>query len=61
MRRLNRKGQSTLEYVIIWTAIVGAILFAATKYLTPAVDTAVNKASGKITKDVGRLVGGAQE
>lgn len=58
MRRWNKRGQSTLEYVIIWTAIVGAILLAATRYLKPAVDNAVSQSSDKITQEVGDLVSG---
>ncbi|MFH1245204.1 MAG: hypothetical protein V1662_01840 [Candidatus Omnitrophota bacterium] len=54
----NRKGQSTLEYVIIWTAVVAAILIAAKTALQPAVTGAVTSASGKITTEVGRLTTG---
>jgi len=57
MRRLfNKKGQSTLEYVIIWTAIVGAILIAANSFLKPAIEGAIGKTSDKITQDVEKLV-----
>ena len=58
MRRLNRKGQSTLEYVIIWTAIVAAILLAANQFLRPAIEGAVQDTSNKITTEVGNLTGG---
>lgn len=59
MRRLwSRKGQSTLEYVIVWTAIVGAFLFAATRFLKPAVQGAVDKTSEKISTEVEGLVSG---
>ena len=34
----KRKGQSILEYVIILTAVVAAIIFAAHNVVTPAVD-----------------------
>jgi type II secretory pathway component PulF len=35
---LSRAGQSTLEYVIVLTAIVAAILFAATQFIKPGVN-----------------------
>lgn len=57
-RRLNKRGQSTLEYVIIWTAIVGAILIAAAAYLRPAIDGAVGDTSAKISEEVADLVTG---
>ena len=58
MRRLNSKrGQSTLEYVIIWTAIVAAILLAANNFLRPAIEDAVESTSDKISTEVGNLTG----
>ena len=57
-RRLNRKGQSTLEYVIIWTAIIAAILVGANTYLKPAIQGAVETTSTKIADEVGDLVDG---
>ncbi len=58
--RKGNKAQSTLEYVIILTAIVGAILFAATKIGSKTDDTAaVNKmmsdSKTAITNATGRL------
>lgn len=35
---LSRRGQSTLEYVIVLTAIVAAILFAASVFIKPNVN-----------------------
>lgn len=35
---LNKVGQSTLEYVIVLTAIVAAILFAAIQFMRPTVN-----------------------
>ena len=37
----KRKAQSILEYVLILTAIVGAIAFLATLHIRPAVDKAL--------------------
>jgi uncharacterized protein (UPF0333 family) len=36
MKKQNKKGQSTLEYVIVFTAIVAAIILAATTFIKPA-------------------------
>lgn len=52
----GRQGQSTLEYVIVWTAIVGAILVGAAAYLRPAVEGMVGQTSAMITEQVGGLV-----
>ena len=61
-RRLyDRKGQSTLEYVIIWTAIIAAILVAANTALKPAIEGAVSTTSTKMTEEVADLVGGIGE
>ena len=44
-KALNRVGQSTLEYVIVLTAIVAAILFAAIQFLRPSVNRVYSDAS----------------
>lgn len=41
---LKKAGQSTLEYVIVLTAIVAAILFAASQFIKPG----VNKVYGDV-------------
>ena len=62
MRRfLNRKGQSTLEYVIIWTAIIAAILIGANSFLKPAVEGAIDTTSTKIGAEVEALTTGLAE
>jgi Flp pilus assembly pilin Flp len=61
MRRLfefDRKGQSTLEYVIIWTAIIAAILVAANTVFKGAIEQAVDDTSQKIETEVQNLVSG---
>ncbi|MFC1699619.1 hypothetical protein ACFL1I_06670 [Candidatus Omnitrophota bacterium] len=52
---LNSKGQSTLEYLIIWTVIVGGFFVAIEFYLRPALENTVAMASGKITAEVTEL------
>lgn len=42
---LNRVGQSTMEYVIVLTAIVAAILFAATQFIRPSMNKVMRDAS----------------
>jgi type II secretory pathway component PulF len=41
---LGRVGQSTLEYVIVLTAIVAAILFAASQFIKPSVNKVYQEA-----------------
>lgn len=43
---LSRVGQSTLEYVIVLTAIVAAILLAASQFIKPSVNRVYSEASG---------------
>jgi len=47
-RTKNRRGQSTVEYVIVFTAIAAAIIFAATQGIKPAVNKTYNQAGGRI-------------
>ncbi|MFA5039179.1 MAG: hypothetical protein WC732_05825 [Candidatus Omnitrophota bacterium] len=51
---LSRSGQSTLEYVIVLTAIVAAILFAATQFIKPGVNKIFSETGYKLndTSDV---------
>lgn len=59
MRRLfNKKGQSTLEYVIIWTAIIAAILVAANTVFRSAIEQVVEDTSSKIETEVQNLTAG---
>ena len=51
MRKVReKKGQSTVEYVIVFTAIAAAIIFAATNIIQPAVNQAYNEAGGGIQR-----------
>lgn len=47
--KLQRKGQSTLEYVIILAAITAAVIWAATNTVTPAVRQMFADSSDVIT------------
>ncbi len=49
MGRLRaKKGQSTVEYVIVFTAIAAAIIFAAVNIIRPAVNSTYNQAGASI-------------
>lgn len=54
----GKVGQSTLEYVIVLTAIVAAILFAATQFIKPSVNKVYNDA-GKTLNASGTLFANA--
>jgi len=45
----NKRGQSTLEYIVVFTAIVAGILVFAWTQLRPAVSNVMNSASTRIT------------
>lgn len=51
MRRRNR-GQSTLEYVIVLTAIIAGIIFAATQFLQPKVQNSLDHVSTEMENQV---------
>lgn len=51
----GKKGQSVLEYVIVVTAIVAAVILAARTVIGPAVTTAMGNAATSITNATARL------
>jgi len=60
----NKKGQSTVEYVIVFTAIAAAIIFAAVNIIKPAVNKTYNEAGDSIergAKFFGNQIGGGIE
>jgi Flp pilus assembly pilin Flp len=51
MRQVKKqKGQSTVEYVIVFTAIAAAIIFAAVSIIKPAVNKTYGEAGNSIEK-----------
>ena len=56
----TRKGQSTLEYVIVLTAIVAGIIFAATKFIQPRVQGSLDSISGKMQTEVENIQFGSK-
>ena len=56
MRRLFRRGgQSTLEYLLILTGIIAAIVIAK-GYIQTKVGTAINRAGDKIVQETEELM-----
>lgn len=51
----KKSGQSTLEYVLILTAIVGAIIITATKFVKPKVEGSVEHVSTQMEDQVKRI------
>ena len=47
-KQASKRGQSTVEYVIVFTAIAAAIIFAAVNIIRPAVNKTYNQAGSKI-------------
>ena len=45
----KNKGQSTLEYIAVFAAIVGAIVFFAWSKMKPAVQNVMDSSATKIT------------
>lgn len=50
-----KKAQSTLEYVIVLTAIVGAIIYAAVQFVRPAVNTSYTNVKESIENTATQL------
>jgi uncharacterized protein (UPF0333 family) len=50
MAKKNKAAQSMLEYIMVLTAIVGIIIFAAAYWIKPAVTTSLEFANSTIDK-----------
>jgi uncharacterized protein (UPF0333 family) len=59
----RRKGQSILEYVIIFAVIVAGIIYAATKFIKPAVEQGMNDTAKAMESATARIknIGGTPE
>jgi hypothetical protein len=51
----GRKGQSTLEYVLILTAIIAAIIFAATQFMKPRVQSSLDHVTDQMSNQVNKI------
>jgi Flp pilus assembly pilin Flp len=58
-KMVNRKGQSTLEYVLILTAIIGAVVLAS-KMVGTKVQNSLEHVSNEMESQVGRIHFGPQ-
>ena len=58
MGQSGRKGQSTLEDILILAAILVAVIAAANLLMKPAVDKAMTDSSNTIKDATGKLKGG---
>ena len=54
------KGQSTLEYVIILTAIIAAIIVAAQMFLKPKLESSLDHTTTQMQQGVERIQFGTQ-
>jgi uncharacterized protein (UPF0333 family) len=51
----RRKGQSTLEYVLVLTAIIAAIILAASKFVKPKVEGSLDHVTQQMEKQVKKI------
>ncbi|MDI6758183.1 MAG: hypothetical protein QMD94_00685 [Candidatus Omnitrophota bacterium] len=51
----KKKGQSTLEYILVFTAIIAGIIFAATKFMKPATERSMEHVSTQMEEQVKRI------
>lgn len=54
-KMLKSKGQSTLEYVLVLTAIIAGIIFAASRFIQPRVQSSLDHVTQEMDDQVGRI------
>jgi uncharacterized protein (UPF0333 family) len=52
---VKKKGQSTLEYVLVLSAIIAAIIFAAFQFVKPRLQDSMNKVSNEMSKAINKI------
>lgn len=52
---LKKRGQSTLEYVLIITAIIAAVIVAATTFIKPRVESSLDHVTDEMQQGVDRI------
>ena len=60
-KMIKRKGQSVLEYVLILSVVIGAVIFAAAKFMKPAVEQGYEDAGSTMENATGKfssMIGG---
>jgi len=50
-----KKAQSTLEYVLVLTAVIAAIIFAVGQFLKPRVQTGLDHVTSEMQEAVERI------
>jgi uncharacterized protein (UPF0333 family) len=54
-----RKGQSTLEYILVLTAIIAAVIYAANAFIKPKVQSSLGHVMNQTEKEVLKIdIGG---
>ena len=51
----SRRGQSTVEYLLVLLVVLMAVIFAVKSVLQPAVNNQYNSAGSAVTKATGKL------
>jgi hypothetical protein len=49
LKAKHSKAQSTLEYIVVFTAVVGLIIYAAVTWIKPGVEHSLENANATIT------------
>lgn len=52
---LGRKGQSTLEYVLVLSAIIAALVFASFTFMRPRVQDSMNTVTNRMANAITRI------
>lgn len=51
----RNRGQSTLEYVLVLTAIIAGVVFAATKFVKPRVESSMDHVTQEMDTQVKKI------
>jgi Na+-driven multidrug efflux pump len=54
-RKGKKKAQSTLEYILVLTAVVGLIIFAAARWIKPSTQQALGDANNAMNAAANKL------
>ena len=55
LKKENKKAQSTLEYIMVLTAIIGVIIYAAVNWIKPAAERSMNQADKALGEAAGKI------
>jgi uncharacterized protein (UPF0333 family) len=51
----RKRGQSTLEYVLVLTAIIAGIIYATTQWVKPRVEGSLDHVTDQMETQVGKI------